>query len=427
MLRGDDEDQVSAIDTSPMGKETTRSADRTKKRKHLSVDGKALLLAERCKLGARPPKGSVKALANRFGVSTRVVRRLLQSQTLAIQKGAPFSLSRKSGSGRPPVITPEMGESLVNWARTEMWEFTYAMAAEFLGVGRNTVKRHMEREEWRKVKKSVRPFITMEQMAARVEWCQKWKHQRFDGWVDIDEKWFYAITMHTKLKVPKGEKVDKAGVVNRSHIPKVMFLVGVAKPDTQHDFNGFLGCWRVGEYRKAKRKSKNYNAGELRWDDKNLDSDMFVHLMTYKVIPAVRKKMWWYKQVRIQMDNAPGHASKATWEKLNDSLKCSNKDATTKIILEFQPPKSPDTNLLDLAIFPSMSRRVAQLQKGCDIGDKETLSKNVQKVVDSYPPDTLMKAWETKRNVMQQIIIAGGANDYALPRSTKRQINLIVS
>ena len=85
------------------------------------------------------------------------------------------------------------------------------------------------------------------------------------------------------------------------------------------------------------------------------------------------------------------------------------------ITLEFQPPKSPDTNVLDLAVFPSLSKRVAKKNKYESLSDLDALWRNIQKAIQEYPADTLESAFDTKVEVLREIRVAKGANDYKLP------------
>lgn len=60
--------------------------------------------------------------------------------------------------------------------------------------------------------------------------------------VDLDEKWWYSIALHTTCKVPPGMPAQ-----HKSHVPKTMFLTAIGRPRFDGDectFDGKIGCWR---------------------------------------------------------------------------------------------------------------------------------------------------------------------------------------
>ena len=117
---------VSVVPDTPVSDKGPKTKIR---RHHLTSDVRASLLVEFVKLGEKPPRGAVKAVCARFGVNSDYAARLKAAYDKKIDGGADFKFSRKDGSGRPCVITPEMAEFLVDWATTEMFEFTYEEAA----------------------------------------------------------------------------------------------------------------------------------------------------------------------------------------------------------------------------------------------------------------------------------------------------------
>ena len=412
-------DEVSAVETTPIGKGTALLPNISLRRHHLTSDERATLLVEYVKLGTKPAHGAVQTLCDTFGVKRNYPAKLKRRYDRSMAISGSHVFQRKSGSGRKTLITPEMGEILAEWARTELYEFTYLSAADFLGVNRSTVTRFMTTVGWRSVLKGVRPFLSDDHMAARVEWANEHRRNLFQDWVDIDEKWFFTHSTGLRLKVPPGVTPPKRGVQGRSHIPKVMALVAVARPRPEYDFNGFIGAFRVGETYVAKRSSKNHQKGDRYHKDKSMDSELFIDMMISKVFRSIYRKMTWATEIAVQLDNAPGHASAATWEALNASLATSNVRNGRNIRLIFQPAKSPDTNVLDLAVFPSLSKRVSKLNKFGELADLDGLWNNIQKALDEYPPEILDKAFDTKIAVMKAIKAANGANDFKLPHSKK--------
>ena len=106
-----------------------------------------------------------------------------------------------------------------------------------------------------------------------------------------------------------------------------------------------------------------------------------------------------------------GHVSKSTMKKLETAAKAKRGKAEIKIVC--QPARSPDTNANDLAFYPSLNSKM----KGKRPFDLTKLYKLVQKHFWEYPEEKLDSIFNYKRIVMQQIVIAKGTNNYALPRS----------
>ena len=66
-----------------------------------------------------------------------------------------------------------------------------------------------------------------------------------------------------------------------------------------------------------------------------------------------------------------------------------------------QPAQSPDTNIIDLAIFPFISKRYNQKQKYEVVNYLDQLAANARKTWNTFPVDVLTKAWATKTNVLK--------------------------
>jgi hypothetical protein len=93
-------------------------------------------------------------------------------------------------------------------------------------------------------------------------------------------------------------------------------------------------------------------------------------------------------------------------------------DGTSTTITVFnQEAQSPCTNINDLAMFPSMSRRFNKKQKHGKINDSVQIAKNAEKTWKEFPSGVLAKAFETKTNVLKAIVNAKGGNDFKLPHA----------
>ncbi|KAG3237317.1 hypothetical protein PI124_g17692 [Phytophthora idaei] len=131
-----------------------------------------------------------------------------------------------------------------------------------------------------------------------------------------------------------------------------MFLAAVARPrcDLRRRtyFDEKLGIWPIVERVQAQRSSANRQAGD--WETKNIsmNSDEYAKMLVGKVFPAIRAKWPGFKRrpVRVQHDNASPHGAV-----MRAAVKQAAKESGWDIRMEFQPPKSPDMNILDLGIF----------------------------------------------------------------------------
>ena len=156
-----------------------------------------------------------------------------------------------------------------------------------------------------------------------------------------------------------------------------------------------------------------------------MDADKYNEIMLKKVFPAARRRMPWAKNLRCQQDGATPHVGKNNLKKLNAAGARTRKrrDGSTaaKITVFTQPAQSPDTNINDLAVFPSMSKRFNKKQKHDVVSNLDQIAANAQRTWKAFPTDVLTKAWGTKENVLRAIIKAKGGNDFKLPHSKDLQ------
>jgi hypothetical protein len=127
--------------------------------------------------------------------------------------------------------------------------------------------------------------------------------------------------------------------------------------------------------------------------------------------------MPWATSLRCQQDGASPHTGKQNVKKLNKAGASKKKRSKAEITVFTQPAQSPDTNINDLAIFPSMSRRFNKLQKHEVVSDLDRLAANARQTWDDFPTDVLTKAWSTKTNVLKAIIKVKGRNNFKLPHA----------
>ena len=192
-------------------------------------------------------------------------------------------------------------------------------------------------------------------------------------------------------------KVKSLPVQSKRYITKVMFLVAVAKPVYDDYgacvFDGKVGCWRVADIDKRNRnyngKRTKYVKGDLYVKDVSMGAVKYVQMLTDLLLPRlieIKETIWGECQVRVQHDGAPGHRAEGIEMRLTSLF------ASINAIFIRQPPKSPCSNMLDMAVFHSLSTIVAQT-------DYETKDELVAAVMDAWailPVSTLDMEWACK-------------------------------
>ncbi len=177
----------------------------------------------------KTPYGLVKKMSADYRVSRRTVTNIAS----LFQKGVDFHDMRvmRSGSrsGRPRKVTPAILSQLTEYAQDMAFDFSWDEAAQHLGgLDHDTLRRAAMSSGWRIVFGRTIPTLTDEQKKARLTWAQKYRHQLWDDWVDIDEKWFF-VYVKRKKKVPPGVSAPATKVQSRRFIGKTMFLAAVGQ------------------------------------------------------------------------------------------------------------------------------------------------------------------------------------------------------
>ena len=87
--------EISAIETSPVGKDTAHRQKSVIRRKHLTQIEATNLLTEYAKLGPFPPHGAKGSLCDRFGVCRDTGACLLKKHKDAMAQGVSYDIRRK--------------------------------------------------------------------------------------------------------------------------------------------------------------------------------------------------------------------------------------------------------------------------------------------------------------------------------------------
>ena len=88
----------------------------------------------------------------------------------------------------------------------------------------------------------------------------------------------------------------------------------------------------------------------------------------------------------------------------------------------FQPPQSPDTNVLDLGIFNALSGAVSKINMNNGVSDIDALVKSSQEAFDQLDEETLKSVFLTKKLILREIIRSRGNNDFKLPHKAKSTV-----
>ncbi|GMF48935.1 unnamed protein product [Phytophthora fragariaefolia] len=142
----------------------------------------------------------------------------------------------------------------------------------------------------------------------------------------------------------------------KRHIPKVMVLAAVARPRhepvTGKFFDGNLGVWAFLTHEPAKRSSRNRPAGTMVPYPLAVNKGTYRNMLVEHVPPSIRAKIPRAaegRHITVQQDNASPHIQPddVAWRQAVNASGC-------EVHLRFQPPNSPDMNVLDLAVFSAL-------------------------------------------------------------------------
>ena len=217
----------------------------------------------------------------------------------------------------------------------------------------------------------------------------------------------YFLQLKKSNSIIRKKRDVKPWKLTPSKVAALEELMGEHKYD---DTYVEIVIWRVSEPYTAKKKSKNYEKGEVYDKDCNMDAAFYPKMMLQKVYPAIRQKMAFADIATVQQDNASPHTCQNSIAILNRSGNYS-RILDVKIQIEKQESNSPDTNGNDLAFFPSCASMVSKRKT-------RTLDMLVDEVTtcyDEYPSHKLARVFSYKNVVLNEIIKYKGNNTFKLP------------
>uniref|UniRef100_A0AAW1M2U1 Transposase n=1 Tax=Saponaria officinalis TaxID=3572 RepID=A0AAW1M2U1_SAPOF len=264
-----------------------------------------------------------------------------------------------------------------------------------LGLSITTVWRLVKKGYMKSHSSAIRPLLTKQNKIARLHWVlgkisasSLGGNLIYDAMYDvvhIDEKFFYKTRTTQKYYLLPNEPQPHRTCQSKRFISKIMFMAAVAKPRYDEDgvvlFDGKIGIFPFVYKAEAMRSSKNREKGTL--------------------------------EVKPIENNAKPHISPQDL----DFLGVAKSDGFD-MDLVFQPPNSPDLNILDLGFF----RSIQTIQHKKSPKSILQLVDSVCKAYDEIDNEKLKFVWVSLHGCMNEILRVEGNNSYSIPHIGKKRV-----
>ena len=372
--------------------------------------------------------------------------RSLERWVQKVRSGTPLTAIKPSG--RKPLVLERVHNFMLDKAAEFRYHFTTEVMGEQakinLGVGsKSTVNRVLKKKGWQKSKQVIRPDLSEENKAMRLQFCRIWLRisaNDSDMWrIHLDEKWFYAFPKGKILYCPSGVEPPIQTVSHKNHIPKVMFLAAIGQPTPS--FRGNVGIWPVMKEHTPKRASARHPRvnGQLVPYMKcaTMDGELFEHMVETLYFPAVvslalpllesLENQQFVLKVYSQIDNAGGHAVDRTVASLNRKGAIFN--PRVRIHFHCQPPNSPDLNALDLGAWNSLQKAVPQIVYMPTLGKEEMQERIISAVQESFvewnAEEKCRDLFQTLTAFMYETVLTEGDNQFRQPHKKNLQDKIL--
>lgn len=339
---------------------------------------------------------------------------------------SPAVRSNKNQRGRHPIYDKDQIREHARLVPLQRRKSYRSLAAN-LGISHVTVFRYTRGPSgiFKKHTSAIKPALTDDNKLQRVMFALghvggNGRYEEMYDRVYVDEKWFYMTEASCSYILVDDEEPPHRVTRHKDHIEKVMFLCAVARPrwcaHREATWDGKIGMWPVAERRPALRNSVNRPAGTLEWKSINMDKNQYTKMMVRLVLPAI-KAMWppgeLHKTIHIQHDNATPHIKTDHPEFL-----AKNAELGIHTTLYFQPPNSPDTNILDLCFFNS----IQSLQHTYAPTNVDELVVIVLDAFVRLEHKILNHCFLTLQGCFNEIIDCDGGNGYKIPHMGKARL-----
>lgn len=303
----------------------------------------------------------------------------------------------------------------------------------------STIRRWITtREGFKMYGEQIIPLLSTNQKSKHLQFAERYLNNWGNGkgrylLLHYDEKWFWGMLLRKTAKKFDGLDPEVIRCYHKNHISKTMGIavVGIAFEDTLE--NGGEGLkivfQRCQSAKVAKRKvSKNgvevRKKGDIFYVDCGVtgtlhgtakDPKFALHsFFKDSVFPAI------YKLVKpggpyngytpvFQGDNAGPHKD----DKFNKFV--TNHCKEKGWLWEPQGPQMPHINVLDLSIFPAMSRRHSHIVRslhGTRIVKGDEIWESAVRVWDVYPSCKIANAFVQTRRIAEKIVKSKGGNSF---------------
>ncbi|XP_021725286.1 uncharacterized protein LOC110692558 [Chenopodium quinoa] len=359
-------------------------------------------------------RGTVKEASELFGVYRTTIYRISKQAKALWQNGDAVNMDSKK-----PKRVGKKGKH-IDLSKISEIPFhkrgNIRALAIALGVSKSTIHRFIKSGQIKPHTNALKPALTENNIKERLKWCLKAIDQDNGMFNDmyntihLDEKWFYMTKGTQRYYLLPGETQPYRTCKSKRFVTKVMFLCAVARPQFNADgeciFDGKIGMFPFVRWVPAKRRSRNRPAGTLELKPvTSVTKEAYRNMLIRQVIPAIMQKWPDNDQgpIYLQQDNARPHIEVQDRDFM-EAVQNSNKD----LRLVFQPPNSPDMNVLDLGFF----RAIQSLKDQTAPKNTKELVKNVKNAFREYCPTKGNRVFLSLQLVLIQVMRVKGSNNY---------------
>jgi hypothetical protein len=363
----------------------------------------------------------------KFGYrSPRSIQDIWKRYKKTIMNGNGFRIHRAGPSGRKLKFHPAELEARIRNVPLKQRKTIRSLSFS-TNIPKSTLLRYLKQGLLKRSTSSIKPTLTAANVQCRIEHCKS--KVEADGLfsdlmseVHIDEKWFYVQQVDERFILLPDEDTPYRCCKHKSHIEKIMFAAAVARPrmnpETGEWWDGKIHLHPFIVWDVAQRNSRNRPRGTLIIRSRSVDKETYRdYICNYAVHAIVAQwPSWCPRNVDIQHDNATPHIK-------NDdpafqavvSFYALPENGGWNIRLFFQPPNSPDFNILDLAWFRAL-QSIQQMHQCKNINELVDI---VKKCWIDFPLATCKKVWTSLQLVLDQCLKVEGVNNYKLPHMAK--------
>lgn len=374
--------------------------------------------------------GLLKQAAEHFNISAATVKRIWQVRKV-VSPNSPVKLlkalspKKKGKVGRKKRVLPlEEIKALPPCKRR-----TVRVLAKSIGVPKSTLQDMIKRKYLLRHTNSVKPSHTEFNILQRLKHIVRCivpesinddpKFSDMNHLIHLDEKWFNLMEITEKCIIVPGENPKKRGCKSKRYIGKLMFLSAVGRPRFHPvtracTFEGKYGIWPFIQLVPAARGSRYRPRGTIEIKSIDVDRDAYCNKIIDDFIPALTDKHPDLEErIVLQQDNAKPHIFPDDATFVDACM-----EQGLQMVIENQPPNSPDFNVNDLGLFRALDTRRLQVPSN----NLAELIQNVQQAYFEFPAEDLNKLWLSYQQCMLESLKVGGTNAYKLPHIGKDKL-----